>query len=113
MEPNPYESPAFAGRVRDGRGRGRLAAIVCWAIGTLWALLGIASLLNPVAREVYREQFYFFATVLACTFILPSTSLFLFGLASWRRSSRLAIAGAALLVPTIVLYGYRFLFFWG
>jgi len=115
MNPNPYQSPANESAAEAARSSIKtvfrlLGAVALWLLSATFVLVGIAGVLSPPAKRIFHEHTYSFFAVVICSFLLPAISFFLFGLASWRRSVRLAIWGAALFVPLLVLLAARLYF---
>jgi hypothetical protein len=95
MSPNPYESPRLAvngsAGIRNLLFRG--IAVVCWVFALL-LLLGFLSIIGRVeVTERFEENPVLAITVTIVGIALPAMGLMLLGLASWRRSGWLALAG--------------------
>jgi hypothetical protein len=86
-----------------------IIAAFCWLIGVTYAATGIASMFQPKAMGLLREEPYLFFVTVGSAIILPAAGLIVLGLASWRRSARLAIYGLVLLVPFVLFIAYRLL----
>jgi hypothetical protein len=113
VETNPYQTPKFAdadpARTQNSRLFLKVLAVIFWALGGIWMFFGAIASSMQVALDLYEQQPVIYITVVAYSFALPVSCWFLLGLASWRRSFRFATYGLALLVPTFVLYAWRFL----
>jgi hypothetical protein len=111
MEANPYESPSIeAGDQPRSLALPRIGAVGSWLLALLWAAIGAYMSLSDIALEAFDNEPFVFAMIVLCTFVAPSLFLLLLGCASWRRSARLAVYAATLLLAPTVFYGHRILF---
>jgi len=112
MAPNPYESPRSAENPPAGVRKllFRAVALVCWAV----ALLFVLGFLSIIGRVEVTERFSgnpaLAVAVTIVGFGLPALGLTLLGLGCWRRSGRLALAGALPFLVMIAWFLVVFLF---
>jgi|EndMetStandDraft_3_1072993.scaffolds.fasta_scaffold443919_2 hypothetical protein len=114
MEQNPYVAPdhvdSIGGLSRSSQLFLRGVGIFCGLFAMLWFATGMAASFSEPAQELYNTDPYLFIAIVICTFMLPPICFALFGVACWRCSSRLAIYGLLVLIPTALLYGIRLIY---
>jgi hypothetical protein len=101
MDLNPYQTPApdSAQLKRSAPLWSRLVAVGCW-LSSLFPVVAFLSVVNhPGLAERRAQHLLLFVVVNIVAFALPTIGLAVLGTASWRRSRRLALAGAAAFLP--------------
>jgi len=106
VEQNPYQSPETPNR-RIGSGFAGamfvIIAVICWLAGLAYAGYLIVWTFQGPGMTHLKETPLRFAFISTCGVLFPASGMVTFGFASWRRSIRLAEAGAALMVPFVLL----------
>ena len=103
MDENPYKSSSIEVRPTGWASLvQRSVAILCWVVCLfLWLMLWTL-LKNDRVIESIKFDPLLSGTIIGVAFVMPPIGFFLFGVAVWLRSWRLALLGAMAFLPLLL-----------